>query len=432
MRTSQRIAYLGCSFGLGVFSAFNNFTLTLWLQAGFTSSYLLLALLGNSRSFEGAIVSPLVGAWSDRTWAGWLGRRRPFILVGGLLSAALLALTPTFSAWALPSALVPLVGGLAAVVPAIVVIFLFTLTFNVMDDVHKALLADVTTPDERNGLSAWAVVVDMAGNVAILALGFLLWRDRVPTEAFVIAGALLAVGVLITVVGVREPSPLQWEAERQEASAPAGSLSPGAFLRLYRGAVVLCLVNLAYWSGLNAVMPLISVYTHDILGATVGQAQLLPGLLLLATTLVAFPAAWLGNRYGKRLVMSAGFVLISCAALAALVITTVEQGVAVFVVAGVGNAGSAVLMVPLLADLVPRHHMGVATGGLAASGSLAAPFATLVAGRLADLYGPRAIFVFMVMMVLVALVLLPAVQPAPLQPGKGAHDESAATKASAL
>jgi len=40
----------GCSFGIGVFSAFNNFTLTLWL-AGFTSSYLLLGLLGNSKSF---------------------------------------------------------------------------------------------------------------------------------------------------------------------------------------------------------------------------------------------------------------------------------------------------------------------------------------------------------------------------------------------
>ena len=69
MSRRQRIAYLGCSFSIGVFSAFNNFTLTLWL-AGFTSSYLLLGLLGNSKSFEGAIVSPLTGVWSDRVWLG--------------------------------------------------------------------------------------------------------------------------------------------------------------------------------------------------------------------------------------------------------------------------------------------------------------------------------------------------------------------------
>src|SRR5581483_8654288 len=96
MRTGQRVAYLACSFSIGVFSAFNNFTLTLWL-AGFTSSYILLGLLGNTRSFEGTVVSPIMGAWSDRIWLGRLGRRRPFILAGGLLSALLLALTPAIS-----------------------------------------------------------------------------------------------------------------------------------------------------------------------------------------------------------------------------------------------------------------------------------------------------------------------------------------------
>src|SRR5581483_8987831 len=348
MRTGQRVAYLGCSFGIGVFSAFNNFTLTLWL-AGFTSSYLLLGLLGNSKSFEGAVVSPLVGAWSDRAWAGWLGRRRPFILVGGLLSAALLALTPTLSAWSVPPPVASLAGGMAGLVPAVVVIFLFTLTFNVMDDIHKALLADVTTPDERNGLSAWAVTIDMAGNVAILILGFALWRERVPAEAFAAAGLLLALGVLITVVGVREPDPAVWEAERQREAATLGpGLSLRGFLARYRSAAVLCLVGLAYWSGVNAVMPLVSVYTHDILGATVGQAQLLPALLLLATTLLAFPVAWLGNRLGKRRVIGSGYAIMVGAALAGLAITTVEQGAVIFVIAGIGNAGSSVLMLPLL------------------------------------------------------------------------------------
>ncbi len=379
VRASQRVAYLGCSFGVGAFSAFNNFTLTLWL-AGFTSSYLLLGLLGNSRSFEGAIVSPVVGAWSDRMWSGWLGRRRPFILVGGLLSAALLAMTPVLSGWALPPTFVPLVGGLAPLAPAIAVIFLFTLTFNVMDDVHKALLADVTTPEERNGLSAMAVLVDMAGNVAILALGYTLWHEHVPGAAFGIAGGLLATGVVITVLGVREPEPAIWDIERQRQPARVGTISLPSFLARYRSAAALCLVSFAYWSGVNAVMPLISVYTHDILGATVGQAQLLPALLLLATTLLALPTAWLGNHCGKRLVIGAGYTIMVCAALGALTITTIEQGVVIFLLAGVGNAAGAVLILPLLADLVPRHHMGVATGAMAASGSLAAPLASLLAG----------------------------------------------------
>src|SRR4051812_29482329 len=140
----QFLAYLGCSFSIGVFSSFNNFTLTLWL-ASFTSSYLLLGLLGNSKSFEGAIVSPLTGAWSDRVWAGWLGRRRPFILVGGLMAALLLALTPTISRWPLPSGLSWVPEGVAGLAPAVLAIFLFTLAFNSMDDIHKALLAEVAS-----------------------------------------------------------------------------------------------------------------------------------------------------------------------------------------------------------------------------------------------------------------------------------------------
>ena len=303
-RRGQWLAYLGCSVSVGVFSAFNNFTLTLWLS-GLTSSYFLLSLLGNSKSFEGAIVSPLIGAWSDRTWAGRLGRRRPFILVGGLLSAVILALTPAISRWPLPA---PgwLPDSAPGLVAAILAIFLFTLTFNAMDDVHRALLVDVTTPAERNRLSALSVFVNMAGHVGILVLGFLLWTDRVPDSAFAITGALVALGVLVTVAVVREPEPAAWEAARRTTddgrpTADAGRSAAGAPgsplpsqdsqdakldspvptvggrpssvvhpLTRYRGALVLCLTNFAYWSVVNAVMPLVSVYTRDLLAATAG------------------------------------------------------------------------------------------------------------------------------------------------------------------
>ncbi|MGH2355290.1 MAG: MFS transporter, partial [Chloroflexota bacterium] len=82
----------------------------------------------------------------------------------------------------------------------------------------------------------------------------------------------------------------------------------------------------------------------------------------------------------------------------------------------VGNAASMVLTLPLLADLVPRQHMGLANGALAASGSVAAPLASLAAGALADVFGPRAIFALMAVMIGVALALMPAVKtPAELE-----------------
>ncbi len=407
----RQIAFLGGSFAIGVFSAFNNFTMSLWLHS-FISSLLLISLLGNSRSFEGAIVSPLTGAWSDRVWLGWLGRRRPFILVGGLLAAVLLAVTPFIAQMTPGEDLGMSPATLLRLAPLIGAIFLFTLTFNAMDDIHKALMVDITTPAQRNRLSGWSVLVNMGGNVAILVLGFLLWSDGVPGWAFAFTGVLIAAGVMLTVLGVSEPSPARWKADQAAAPTTSGvRTSPLALLRKYRGAAVFLLVVFLFWAGVNAVLPLISIYTKEILGATTGEAQLLPALLLGSTTLLALRMARLGDRIGKREVLASGYAIMAIAAVGGLVVNTVPQGAVVFILAGVGNAASMVLAVPLMAELVPRHRMGLATGLLAASGSVAAPLSSVVAGTLSDVLGPRVIFAVMFVMVVVALPLIPFIRP---------------------
>lgn len=418
MNLTQRVAYLGGAFSVGAYSAFSNYTMSLWLT-GFTTSYVLISLLGNSKSVEGSIVSPLVGIWSDRTWAGWLGRRRPFILFGGLASAALIALTPLAARLPLPSTLGGLSEEVTRLLPIIVAVFLFTLTFNMADDLHKALRADLVEGAELNWLSALAVIVDIGAQVGILVLGFAIWSDAVPDSAFLIAGALVAVGVLATVLGIREPPPEVW-AEREVLTSTDASerVSPLVFIRQYRGAVVFCLVAFAYWSGVNAVLPLVSIFVRDILGTTVGEAQLLPALLLLSTTLMAIPAGWLGTRFGKRRVLGAGYAAMGVAAVAGLFITTRDQGALLFFLAGIGNSAAVVLAIPIMADLVPRQYMGAATGLLAASGAIAAPLASLVAGTLSEAYGPRAIFGVMAVMVVMALLLLQGVQtPEEAEPG---------------
>jgi maltose/moltooligosaccharide transporter len=398
------IAYLGGSFAVGVFNAFNVYTVSLWLTA-FTTSYVLISLISNSRTFAGALVSPIAGAWSDRVYLGWLGRRRPFILGGGLVGALLLALTPPisrlelFAGWLSPEA--------ARLAPVLVAIGLFTIAFNMQDDVQKALLADLTEGPARERLSSFAVVTDMGGQVVILALGFLLSQGGIDDGFFLVAAGLIAGGVLVNVLGVREPPPEQWDPAAQ-AHGPRPPLR--RFVADYRAAAVFCLAVFCYWAGVNAVLPLVAIYTRDILGATPGEAQLLPALLLLSTTVFAVPAGLLGTRFGKRRVLAAGYLILAIAALFALVITTREQGALVFLFAGLGNAASMVLTIPLLADLVPRHHLGAATGVLAACTSLSAPLSSVVAGTLADVLGPRAIFLVMTAMTLIALALLPAVR----------------------
>src|SRR5947207_8236268 len=178
MTISQKIAYLGGAFSLGVYGAFNNYTMALWLST-FTSSYVIISFLGNSRSVEGAIVSPVMGFLSDHTWLGWLGRRRPFILVGGLLSSVLIAATPTVAHLPLLASL-DIAPATAELLLIVITIVLFTLTFNMADDIHKALRADLVQDAELTMLSSVATVVELATQVALLVLGFFIWRNEIP------------------------------------------------------------------------------------------------------------------------------------------------------------------------------------------------------------------------------------------------------------
>jgi len=396
-RTALWGAYLAGSLGVGAFNGFNNFTLSLWLS-GFTTSYLLINLLANTRSFEGAVVAPLVGAWSDRTWLGWLGRRRPFILVGGTACGLLLAATPYLAGWADPGSV-----GLVRLLPTIVAIYLFTLSFNVMDDLHKALLADVTVGPARTRLASLHVVVMALGQVSILVVGAMFWRSTVPDWAFALAGGIVLVGAVANVLWVQEPAGLGHTAAR-------GRPTLRSMVAIERRALLFCLANLCYWTGANAIVPLLSLFARDLLGASVGQAQLMPGMLLIASTICALPCAWLANRWGKRRVLAAGYLIVVASALAAMVITTTGEGMATFALAGIGSAAVLVLPVPIVSELVSRDRVGAAVGVLAGGGSIAAPLAALLAGGVADAFGLRAVFAIMVVAALSALAILPFTQ----------------------
>src|SRR5574343_323751 len=56
-----------------------------------------LPFLWLAAPLTGLIVQPIIGYWSDRTWHPKLGRRRPFFLVGAILSSIALIFMPNSS-----------------------------------------------------------------------------------------------------------------------------------------------------------------------------------------------------------------------------------------------------------------------------------------------------------------------------------------------
>src|SRR6266851_9855990 len=76
---ATRLFYSAGSIGTGAFYSFNNFVLPPILKS-FGAPDLLIGLLSSTRSIEGAVIQPTIGAMSDRVWTRF-GRRTPFMLI---------------------------------------------------------------------------------------------------------------------------------------------------------------------------------------------------------------------------------------------------------------------------------------------------------------------------------------------------------------
>jgi Na+/melibiose symporter-like transporter len=182
------LLYSAGSIGMGAFFAFNNFVLPPILK-GFGASDLLIGLLASTRSIEGVVIQPVVGATSDRIWTP-LGRRRPFMVVAIPLAAAFLLAAPSAQ----------------SLVPLAIMIFLFSIFFNIAADPYTALVADIAPMERRGVLNGLAMCVQLASQVAFLLIVVAASiGEGIPSWTYVAVAGLLLGGFAITVLGVPEP-----------------------------------------------------------------------------------------------------------------------------------------------------------------------------------------------------------------------------------
>lgn len=119
-----------------------------------------IALIWLMGPLMGLLVQPLVGALSDRTW--WLqGRRRPYLLVGGLSGAA-----STYAMLQLDT--LAAATGLSLLMVAIVVALVSDLATNVTFNPARSLVADLT-PEGPARVRGYAWMQTVSGVLGISA-----------------------------------------------------------------------------------------------------------------------------------------------------------------------------------------------------------------------------------------------------------------------
>jgi maltose/moltooligosaccharide transporter len=158
----------------------------------------------------GLIVQPIIGGLSDKTWSSW-GRRKPYFLIGAILSAIGLILMPN-------------AGAFTAILPVLWVgagmLMIMDASFNVAMEPFRALVADNLPSSQRTeGFSAQTVLIGIGAVVGswmpyMLANWFGIEgtasENLVPKNviySFIFGAIILILSILYTIRNTKEYSP---------------------------------------------------------------------------------------------------------------------------------------------------------------------------------------------------------------------------------
>ena len=336
----------------------------------------------------GFLVQPLIGAMSDRTW-GPLGRRRPYFLIGAILSSLALILMPNsglLANWLLPN--------LPKFYMAALLLWVLDASINVSMEPFRAFVAD-KLPEEQRGLG-FAMQSFFIGVGAVVAglLPYILrnWFhvsseadgvNGLPTNvkiSFYIGAVAFLGAVLWTVVSTKENPPEDLEEFRRKKAASRG---PAHLLREITAALAhmpvtmwrLAVVQFFTWLGLfcmwlhfsNAV-PVIfgsSDSTSDLFKRGAEWAGVCYALKDAVTFIAAFGLMAVARKMDRRYVHGLCLALGGVGLLAVGLIHGEEQKYLLLGALALGGvAWASILSMPyaILSGALPAERMGVYMG----------------------------------------------------------------------
>ncbi len=333
-----------------------------------------LPLLWLAAPLSGLIIQPLIGNASDRTW-GKLGRRRPYFLVGAMLSSLMLVLMPSSSTlWMAAGAL-----------------WILDASINVSMEPFRAFVADLLPEGQRTlGFAMQSLFIGL-GAVVASALPWLLANvfhvaqtggpHAIPTTvrlSFYIGAVAFLGAVLWTVVTTKEYPPENMEAflaAKQTHAGLAATLREiaEAWATMPNTMMRIGLVQLMSFMGLFCMWLYFGVaVAHNIFGSTsadspayragIEWAGLCSAGYNLVCFLFAFALPALARAFGRKYTH---MICLTCGAAGLMSITLMHSKYMLLVsMVGVGIAWASILSMPyaILAAVLPPNRTGVYMG----------------------------------------------------------------------
>jgi len=369
--SNMSFGFLGIQFGWGLQLA-NMSAIYSYLGAK-ESDIPLLWLAG---PVTGLIVQPIIGAMSDRTW-NWLGRRRPYFLVGAILSSLALFVMPDSTGVRMAASL----------------LWVLDASINVSMEPFRAFVADKLNPDQRTvGFVMQSFFIGIGAslaNVLPYIFRYLGVTGRTPSGipltvqySFKIGALAFLLAVLWTVLTTKEYPPedmAEFERRRSEHKGIVVVLKAlvteifSAIGQMPATMKQLAVVQLFTWLGLFCMWLFFGLMTsYHIFGATSPADTRFPlggewggicfAVYSIVTFVVAFALAKIAAATSRKTVHAISLI---CGGVGLLSVYLIhDKWMLLLTMVGVGIAWASILSMPyaILSGALPPARIGIYMG----------------------------------------------------------------------
>ncbi len=349
---------------------------------------------------------PLFGSLSDKCKSP-MGRRKPFILAGTVLSVLLMLLVPVLDNryFSYPS------KGLSMVF--VCVLGLLLIAMGTYRSPAVALMPDLTPKPFRSRANAVINLMGAMGGIIYLILASILYSEsRTKGLAhvnylplFLIVAAIMVLSLLIVLFTINEPA-LRLQVENYEKdhpeqeTAPVGDDGSRTLPPAVKRSLIFLLISVSLWFiSYNAVETWFTTYAQRMWGMSLGSASLCLTIATGGAILSYIPIGQAAARFGRRRVIIAGVILLASCFFVLFIYTLLSGSFhpvlyLLLLLIGLAWAAINVNSLPMVLEMCSGAEIGRFTG-LYYTFSMAAQIVTPVAaGTLMNRIGYTSLFIY--------------------------------------
>ena len=361
---------------------------------------------------------PLFGGLSDKCRSS-IGRRKPFILFGTLISAILMLGLPILdnSYFAAPSS--------TKILLFILNLGLLLVAMGTFRSPAVALMPDVTPKPLRSKGNAIINLMGAVGGVIYLIVTSVLYSNS-RTEGlehvnylpiFIIIAGVMILSLIIIMTLVNEPKLVakREEFEKNHQSKDDAEVSDFGDEKLskeVRKSLIFLLFSVAFWFiGYNGVTTWFSVYAEEVWGMRVGQASTCLTVATVGAIISYIPVGVIASKIGRKKTIKFGVLLLASSFFMAFVLTLVFDKfnpllLVLFFLVGLAWASINVNSLPMVVEMCSGSKVGKFTG-LYYTFSMSAQIVTpILAGFIIENISHQALFPYAAIAVTVSFITM--------------------------